>query len=224
MISNIALSVNATGSRTRVYAFVSLACFVGGTVRVYNTFRSTCYIGISKVFRYTLAGCCTAPLLAISIRTTRCWITWINIFSKRRLSGFYSTRPEWIPLITWITDTAGIVIIDSTICIGATHPRTRIYTFVSNTGLVIWTLRISCTFWFTFSVRVSKESWKTCASCSIVSFPTLGIYSTGGRPARVNYFRSSWCSWNDKTVDRNQKYEKLLKNIYIEILIMMSYL
>ena len=80
VVSNLTAGIDATDSRTRVNAFVSLACFVGGTVRVYNTFRSTCYIGISKVFRYTLAGCCSVSILTNSIGTTGSWITWVNFF------------------------------------------------------------------------------------------------------------------------------------------------
>ena len=51
MILYFAYSIYTTGAGTGVYTFVSLACFVGGAVRVNNTFRTACNIWISEVFR-----------------------------------------------------------------------------------------------------------------------------------------------------------------------------
>ena len=51
MILDLAYSIYTTSAGAGVYAFVSLACFVGGTVRVNNTFWTACDIRVSKIFR-----------------------------------------------------------------------------------------------------------------------------------------------------------------------------
>ena len=55
MILDFAYGIYTTSAGAGVYAFVSLACFVGGTVRVNNTFWTACYIWISKIFRNAAA-------------------------------------------------------------------------------------------------------------------------------------------------------------------------
>jgi hypothetical protein len=55
MILDSANCIHTTGTGAGINAFVSLACFIRGTVRVDYTFWSACYIGISKVFWDALA-------------------------------------------------------------------------------------------------------------------------------------------------------------------------
>ena len=59
--------IDTTSAGAGVDAFVPLACFVGGTVTVNNTLWSACYVGISKVFRDTLACTSISSPLAVCI-------------------------------------------------------------------------------------------------------------------------------------------------------------
>ena len=71
MISDLTQCIDPTGSGAGVNTFVSLACFVGGTIWVDYTLWSTCNIWISKVFRDTLAGSSTVSVLTNCIWSTR---------------------------------------------------------------------------------------------------------------------------------------------------------
>ena len=67
MVHDPAPCIDTTCSRAGVDALVPLACFVGGTVAVNDTFWSTCYVGVSKVFRDTLTCSSISSPLAIGI-------------------------------------------------------------------------------------------------------------------------------------------------------------
>ena len=81
MILHSANCIHTTGPGAGINAFVSLACFIRGAVRVDHTFRSTCYVWISKIFRDALTWSCSIASLTISIGSTRRWITRINMLS-----------------------------------------------------------------------------------------------------------------------------------------------
>ena len=55
MVLNRAASIYSTSARARIHTLVSLARFVGWAVRVNDTLRPACHIGIPKVFRDTAA-------------------------------------------------------------------------------------------------------------------------------------------------------------------------
>ena len=67
VVHDPASCIDTTSTRAGVDAFVPLACFVGGTVTVNNTLWSACYIGVSKVFRDTLACTSISSPLAVCI-------------------------------------------------------------------------------------------------------------------------------------------------------------
>ena len=67
VVHDSAPCIDTTSARAGVDAFVPLACFVGGTVTVNNTLWSACYVGISKVFRDTLACTSISSPLAVCI-------------------------------------------------------------------------------------------------------------------------------------------------------------
>ena len=67
MVHDPAPCIDTTSTRAGVDALVPLACFVGGTVTVNNTLWSACYVGVSKVFRDTLACTSISSPLAVCI-------------------------------------------------------------------------------------------------------------------------------------------------------------
>ena len=67
MVHDSAPCIDTASARAGVDAFVPLACFVGGTVTVNNTLWSACYVGVSKVFRDTLACTSISSPLAVCI-------------------------------------------------------------------------------------------------------------------------------------------------------------
>lgn len=78
MIHNVALGVLATAAGTRITALLLLAGTIRGTVRVENTFRAASLVGITKVLGQTLTGASSIALNALSIGTTRRWLTGID--------------------------------------------------------------------------------------------------------------------------------------------------
>ncbi len=127
MISNIALGINSTCSRTRIHTLVSLTSLVWGTIWVYSTFWPAGYIGISKIFRYTLASSCTLACLTIGIFTTRWWIARINNFCDgKRCCGSTRTNSKGVSFIARITNTAWRMISDIAASMLPTNTRTRI--------------------------------------------------------------------------------------------------
>ena len=128
MISNIALGINSTCSRTRIHTLVSLTSLVWGTIWVDSTFWPAGYIWISKIFWYTLTCCCTLACLTISIFTTWWWIAGINNFCDwKRCCGSSCTNSKWISLIARITNTAWRMVSDIAAGMLPTNTRTRIY-------------------------------------------------------------------------------------------------
>jgi hypothetical protein len=61
MIDNLAVGVQATGSRARILAFVAYASEIGGTVRVQHTLGPAAFVGVSKVI--IDASACTGSVL-----------------------------------------------------------------------------------------------------------------------------------------------------------------
>lgn len=71
MIHNLANSIQATCSRTRILAFVSNTCKTWGTIGIQNAFRSTTFIRVSEIIIYTCASTCTVLFTTNGIWTAR---------------------------------------------------------------------------------------------------------------------------------------------------------
>lgn len=79
MVHHRADCIDPAGSRARVKALVSLACFVGGAVRIDHTLRPACHIWVSKVFWNTAAGTRSVSGFAHCIASTRGRVAGINV-------------------------------------------------------------------------------------------------------------------------------------------------
>ena len=156
MVSDSTLCIDTTCTRARINTLVSLACFIRGTIWVYNTFGSACHIRISKVFRDALTGCCPISSLANSIISTGSWVAGIYNFCSGRNSRFEVTTSERITLIARITDTAWSMIINPTGCMHSAYPWARINTFILYTSQVGFTFWICSAFWLTFYIWITK--------------------------------------------------------------------
>lgn len=77
MVQNTALSIDATGSRTRVLALVADAGSRAIAVIVLDTFRSAAAVRISEVFRQAGTGAGSIALSANRIRSTWAGVTGI---------------------------------------------------------------------------------------------------------------------------------------------------
>lgn len=67
MINYLAISILSTSSRARILTFIIKASFIGSTVTVYDTLRSTTIIRIAKVSRQAIAGPSTILFLTNAI-------------------------------------------------------------------------------------------------------------------------------------------------------------
>ena len=156
MVLNPAVCIYSTCSRTGINAMKLLTCFARWTVWVDHTFRSTCYIWITKVVWNTLAGGCSVSFIANSICTTWRWSAWINNFSRNWQCCNSCAVSERISCVSWITCTGWIVILHWTWSISSTNSWTRIHTFLIDTCFVCWTFWVDCTFWFTLHIWITK--------------------------------------------------------------------
>ena len=159
MVSNITLCIYTTYSGTGIHTVQPLASLVWWTVRVDNTFRSTGYVWIPKVFRYTLASSCSVTVVTHCVWSTGWGVAGINYLCDCWWWGsFPATWCKGVPFITWITSTDRIMILYRTGCMYTTHTWTGINTLLVNTSLCWGTLLVNCTFRFAFNVRVSKQA------------------------------------------------------------------
>lgn len=76
MIDYIANSVLATSARARIETFAAQTSLIARAVGIEDTFWTTTRIGIPMELGQT----CAYTVSALSIRTTRCWLTAINVF------------------------------------------------------------------------------------------------------------------------------------------------
>ena len=82
MVEDPAYGIGPTGARAGVHTVELLACFVRRTVRIYNTFWSACYVGVSKVVRDALAGTSPVSFLTDGVGSTRRGVAWVYHLSR----------------------------------------------------------------------------------------------------------------------------------------------
>ena len=155
MVDHPTVSVDATQAGTWVHTFHVLTSLVGWTFWIGCTLWSTGYVGISKVFRNTLTGSSSVPVLANCIGSTRGGVAGVNNFYRSRQSGDPLAGNERIPCVSRVTFTERKMVGDGTGGVGSTHPRTRIHTVLVDTGLVPGTLCVDGALRLTFNVRIS---------------------------------------------------------------------
>ena len=74
----------------------------------------------------------------------------------------------------------------------ATYPRTGVSTMIVDTSLVIWTLRVDCTFGFTLNIGISNIVKYACAWSCTSLFRAFSIPATWWRIARLYNLNWSW--------------------------------
>ena len=193
VVSDLTVSIGSTEARTWVNTLEVPALFVGGTVSIDDTLWSTGYVGITKVFRNTLAGSSTVSFRAYCIRPTRGRVAWVK---DVRLWGCCRSEKagcKWISNVARVTCTDWLMSSDRAGGMGSTNTRTGILTLVLDTG------EGGCTFWidrtlgFALNVWIPEKPWKTSAGSCVVSVLTNGIDSAGRWATWVTYLWSWGC-------------------------------
>lgn len=101
VVVNSAVGVITTYTRTRIATFVSHACFVGGTFRIGDTFRSTTWPRIPLIFSKAYASGRLVLCDTLSIRSTGWRVAWIdNSLWFWRFRWNQCARLEWISCVT----------------------------------------------------------------------------------------------------------------------------
>ena len=106
--------------------------------------------------------------------------------------GYSSAGNKCITSITRITCALRCMICYMTCGMNPTYPRTGIFTFVVDARLVIWTLRVDCTFGFTLNIGISNIVKYACAWSCTSLFRAFSIPATWWRIARLYNLNWSW--------------------------------
>lgn len=175
MINNLTSCVNATHSRTRIFAFLIDTAFVERTISTATTF-GTAIRWTSNVSGYASTNCHIVDFTALRIWTTRRWLArvsywfWENLYScasfKSISSIAFNTRTAW-----WMIDyTAQSV--------RTTDARTWVATFGVDASLIGRTFAVHYAFWSTWYIGVAVIVRKTCTRSSVIQFFTDSIDTT----------------------------------------------
>ena len=148
MVSDPALSIRSTETRTGVPTLLLDTGSDLGTFRAHQTFRSAVGRRSNLVW---LAGANTYTILflLLAVRTTRIRITRVKFFIYRDTSGNQGTLGNGIPRVSIKAGTDGLVTNGVTDGIDATGSGTRVNTFVVLAGSVSWAVCIQHTLWST---------------------------------------------------------------------------
>ena len=190
MVGHLAVCITSTQTRTRVNTLQVPTLFGCWTISVDNTFRTTGHIWITKVFWDTLTGGCTVAFTANCIGSTRCWVAWINNFSRRRWGWSLVACGERIANVAGITCALRQMIADRALRVCAAHSGTRILALLLDTRQGRGTLGVDGALGFAFDVRVAEQAGQAGTAGSSRALPTFGVDTAGRWPARINDFWS----------------------------------
>lgn len=176
VIDYITDGITSARAWARIDTFVTYAGLIARAVGINCAFRSTARRR-SKVVWQTRARWHAVSILTLSIEPTWRWYTWIgwlswcilwscihrilfeyeyncdflNLISRQAnsLTGNGVATCEWISCKSISTRADGTVVVNTTLCVRATHSRTGIYAFLIETSFVTGTLGANNTFWST---------------------------------------------------------------------------
>ncbi len=190
MVGNLAVRITATQTRTRINTLQVPTLFSCWTISVDNTFRSTGYIWIPKVFWDTLTGGRTVAFTANCIGSARCWVARINNFSGRGRCWPFVAGGERIANVAGITCALRQMIADGALRVGAAYAGTRILALLLDTRQGRGTLRVDGAFRFAFNVWVAEQAGQAGTAGSSRALPTFGVDTAWRWSARIDDFWS----------------------------------
>ena len=170
VIGNLAVGIGATETWAGVNTMEISALFCSWTIRIDDTLRSACHIGVSKVVWDTLARSCSVPLIAHSIAATWRWVAGVHPLSDDRRRGDPETVGEGVPSVARVTGAGGGVVVDRAGGVCPAHPGAGVTTLVVDAGQVRGALRVDGALWPAGHIGVTKVLRNTAARTSPVPF------------------------------------------------------
>ena len=188
MVYNLTNSIQATCSRTRIFAFVVNASKAWRTIRVQNAFGSATFVRIANIVFYASASACAVLFSTESVWTTRTW--WTRSWNFNRVDFLANQRA----LTKRITSIASQTIAhrcmtnNFALSIESASIWTRIFTFLVDASQVTRAFWVADT--FRLAIRwVSDHFRQTRARCLISNNSTLSIRSTRRWLTRIWWWR-----------------------------------
>jgi len=115
---------------------------------------------------------------AVGIRSTRGRLAGVNRLHRVHYSRDKGTLSKGISSVAFVTSTYGVMVGHGTISVNAAGAGARINTLSINAGLVIWTVIVQETLWFTLLERISLIVFNARAYSLATAHLTVSVDTT----------------------------------------------